>query len=391
MAKQENSGRENRLLFLDNLKVLIIFFVVLYHVGWVYEGSGMLSSVWIVDDPSKNDLAGIINLVLDMFMMPIMFFISGYFALYSIKAKKGWSFVQSRFKRLMVPWLIATLTLIPISKVIFLYSRDLPQETLVSYFHFSGGILMNQGWLWFLPVLFMFDLLYFILAKVNPLRLNIGIKSAVFLMFLIGSINSICMSLFNYSGWTKTTLLDFQKDRILIYFMAFLLGSLCSKQKVFYSKPTSKKLYYFVCFTSWIPLNVYIIVLLNLFMNPGNYLVSRTIDLVLVWVGFHLSLLSLLYIFISTFRFYFNRKGAIMKGLSEYSYGVYIIHYIVMGGIALSLLNFEVPSVAKYLILVVATFALSNLALFFYREVLQKVVNKLRYLGFENKVLLETE
>ncbi|MFH2133551.1 MAG: acyltransferase family protein, partial [bacterium] len=104
MAEQDTKSEGTRLFFLDNLKVFIIFLVVVYHVGYVYEGSGMLSSLWIVDDPAKNNLAGLVNLILDMFMMPTMFFISGYFAPVSLRSKQGWSFITSRFKRLMIPW-----------------------------------------------------------------------------------------------------------------------------------------------------------------------------------------------------------------------------------------------------------------------------------------------
>ncbi len=126
MTDQKIKGKGDRLQFLDNLKTFIIFLVVVYHAGYVYEGSGMLSIIWIVDDPAKNSLAGQVGLILDMFMMPIMFFISDFFAPISLKSKNGWSFVLSRFKRLMIPWLIAILTLIPLYRVIFLFSRGLP-------------------------------------------------------------------------------------------------------------------------------------------------------------------------------------------------------------------------------------------------------------------------
>ena len=118
----------------------------------VYESSGVLSWAWIVDDPSKNNFAGLFNLILDIFMMPVMFFISGYFAPMSLKRKTGRSFLVSRFKRLMVPWILAVLILLPLYKVIFSFSRGLPQESLSSYFYFNGGILINQGWLWLLSV-----------------------------------------------------------------------------------------------------------------------------------------------------------------------------------------------------------------------------------------------
>ena len=113
----------------------------------------------------------------------------------------------------------------------------------------------------------------------------------------------------------------------------------------------------------------------NLFLNPGNYIISRTVDLILVWSGFHLSLLGLLYLLVNTFRNYLNRTGRIANALSQYSYGVYIIHFVVMGGLALILLNTTIPSNAKYAILALSTFAASNLAMFFYKETLQRLRN----------------
>jgi len=44
----------NRLHFLDNLRAIIIFLVVLYHAGGVFEATGMWAPFWIVDDPSTN-------------------------------------------------------------------------------------------------------------------------------------------------------------------------------------------------------------------------------------------------------------------------------------------------------------------------------------------------
>jgi fucose 4-O-acetylase-like acetyltransferase len=380
MIKNDDTLERNRIYFLDNLRTFIIFLVVLFHAGWVYEPSGFLSSVWIVDDPLKNNFSGIINMIVDIFMMPTMFFISGYFTTLSLKNKNGWIFLKSRFKRLILPWIIAVLTLLPLYKVIFLISRNLPQENLASYLYFSGDILINQGWLWFLPVLFLFDLIYYVLSRFNPLRLNLNFKRAVLTVFLIGLIYSFCMSYFHYYGWTKTILLDFQNEKLLVYFLMFLLGSLGYKQNIFTTKATNKTLYYVICFTIWIPMNVYIIFLLNLIFNPNNPIFSRIVDNILVWFGFHLSLLGLLYIVINTFRYYLNKKGKYLRKLNEYSYGVYILHFIVMGGIAFILLNTTIPSMAKYIILTISTFVISNLIIYFYKDILLRNFPSLRQL-----------
>jgi len=367
IEKGQDAPKGNRIYFLDNLRTFMIFLGVLYHAGGVYESSGIWASFWLVDDPSTNNLAGILNLIIDIFVMPTMFFISGFFTPLSMKNKNGWAFLKARFKRLILPWIIAALTLIPLYKIIFLYSRNLPQESWITYFHWSNGI-WSQNWLWFLPVLFLFDLMYLLFSRANINISRITLKKAVFAIFLIGFIYSFCMSILKFYGWTKTVFIDFQNERLLIYFMIFLLGSLCYKLKIFESDATSKKLYIVINCTAWIPINLYILVLINFFIRPGSFIFSEILDIILLWLGFHLSLLGLLYLMVTTFRYYLNKQGKILKALNENSYKVYIIHVIVIGCIALILLNTTFPSLLKYLTLAVSTWVLSNLIVYFYRR-----------------------
>ena len=367
IAKGQAAPCGNRIYFLDNLRTFMIFLVVVYHAGGVYESSGIWASFWLVDDPSTNNLAGILNIIIDIIVMPTVFFISGFFAPLSIKNKKGWAFIKSRFKRLIIPWMIAVLTLIPLYKTIFLYSRNLSQESWTTYFHWSNGI-WSQNWLWFLPVLFLFDIVYLLISRSNINLPGITLKKAVFAIFLIGFIYSFCMSIFKFTGWTKTILIDFQNERLLIYFMTFLLGSLCYKLKIFESEVRSKKLYIIINCAAWIPLNLYIIVLINFFIRPGNYIFSELIDIILLWLGFHLSLLCLLYLMVATFRYYLNRQGKIIKVLNDNSYNVYIIHVIIIGCLALIMLNTTISSLLKYLTLVISSWVLSNLTVYLYRR-----------------------
>ena len=378
IEKRQDALGGNRIYFLDNLRTFMIFLVVIYHAGGVYESSGIWASFWLVDDPSTNDLAGILNIIIDIVVMPTVFFVSGFFAPLSIKNKQGWAFIKSRFKRLLIPWMIAVLTLIPLYKIIFLYSRNLPQESWTTYFHWSNEI-WSQNWLWFLPVLFLFDLLCLLFSKTNINLSRITLKKAVVAIFLIGFIYSFCISIFNFSGWTKTIFIDFQNERLLIYFMFFILGSLCSKLKVFESEVTSKKLYIVISCIAWIPLNLYILVLLNFFIRPGSYIFSKILDIILLWLGFHLSLLCLLYLMVTTFRYYLNKQGKILKTVNKNSYGVYIIHVIVIGCLALLMLNTTIPSLLKYLTLAVSAWVLSNLIVYFYRRFIKTKIGTNNY------------
>ena len=361
---------KNRIYFLDNLRTFTIFLVVLFHAGVVYESRGIGALFWIVDDYSTNHLADILNLILDIFIMPTIFFISGYFTPPSLKSKNKRLFIKAKFKRLIIPWGIAVLTLMPLYKIIFLYSRNIPQENWTDYFHFSNGIF-SQSWLWFLPVLFMFDMLYLCGSTLNLKLPKMGLKEGVGSVFILGLIYSFSMDMLNAEGWTKTVLLDFQNERLLIYFMIFLLGGLCYKLKTFDSTSKGKKPYIAVLCTAWIPISLY-----QFFMNPVVLVFSETVDTLLLWFHYHLSLLSLLYIMINSFRYYLDKQGRLRRALNNNSYSVYIIHVIVLGGIALTMLNAEIPSLLKYLLLTISTFGVSNLIIYFFKKfVKSKILN----------------
>lgn len=369
----QDTNRGNRIYFLDNLRTFMIALVVLIHAGGVYESSGIWALFWIVDDPSTNGLSGKMNLIIDIFVMSVIFFISGYFTPPSLKSKNGWVFIKAKFKRLIIPWVIAVLTLIPLYKIIFLYSRNIPQVSWTSYFHFSDGIY-SQNWLWFLPVIFMFDMLFLGISNLNLKLPKIGLNVGVGGVFVLGLIYSFTMDILKLQGWTKTVLLDFQNERLLIYFMLFLLGGLCYRLKTFDSKPKGRKLYIAVLCTVWIPISLYQFFYIQSFVYPGVFVFSEMGDVLLMWFNFHLSLLCLLYVMINTFRYYLDKQGEISNELNKNSYNVYIIHTIVLGGIALTMLNTAIPSLLKYFILVVSTYIASNMIVYLYRKVIKSKI-----------------
>ena len=77
---------------------------------------------------------------------------------------------------------------------------------------------------------------------------------------------------------------------------------------------------------------------------------------------------------------------AILEELNRNSYYVYIIHVIVIGGIALAMLNTAIPSLVKYLIATVSTYAVSNLIISFYRKVIKSkiLIKRMKYNNAQN-------
>ena len=356
-----------RLVYLDNLRTFLIFLVVLNHAGWVYEKSGMAASWWIVVDPSTSDLPGLVNLMIDIFVMPTIFFASGALATLSLDRRGAGGFVVARFRRLILPWAVAVVTLIPLYKVIFLASRGLPQAPWTTYFHWTNDGF-SMGWLWFLPVLFLFDLLYALLSRLRLPTERIPLAAAVAGIFAAGLAYSVTLGVLSWYGWSKTPLVDFQNERLLPYFLVFLLGAHCRRLGIL--EPGGRRLapYIAVLATAWIPMNVYIFVLLNYFLHPGEFIVSAGVDRLLLWVGYHLSMLMLLYAMVATFHHYLDRQRPLGKMLGQLSYAVYILHVPVLGLLALALRWVEIPGLFKYPLLAVGTWVATNLLAYAYRR-----------------------
>lgn len=375
---------KTRICFLDNLRTFLILLVVILHAGMTYEQG--FDAFWIVSDPSKWNPIALVRMYLDLFVMFMMFFISGYFIPDTLKNKNSWKFIVSKFKRIMLPWLIAVFTLIPAYKVIFLFSRGLPQEVWYSYFHIfqrAGTDLAwfpnnpTQNWLWFLPVLFLFQVLYLFMAKTRMLSVKINLKQAVAILFVVGVVYSMVISVSGLKGWTHSAIFNFQNEGLLVYFMSFLLGSLCNKLKVFESEKKNMKLYIASNVVLTLSLGVFTGFALNLFFNlvdPNRnyFIISEFADRLVYYSSAILAMLSFLHVFVHAFRYSLNKTNTILNELSRNSYSVYIIHMIVLGVVALALLNLPVHGAIKYVLLSAFTFLLSNMIIYSWREVAQK-------------------
>lgn len=363
-VKKQSRGK--RIHWMDNLRTIIILFVVLYHVGGVYESAGLWGWFWIVDDPATIPWVGILGIVIDIFVMPTLFFVSGYLTPPSLRNKTGWGFLKGKFKRLMIPWAMAVFTLIPLYKVIFLYSRGLPQEHWSTYFHITNP--NSQNWLWFLPLLFAFDLIYLLLAKLNIRFPNLSLRNAALGASLLGFVYSFGIGgVVGFRSWTLTPLIDFENERLLVYFLAFLLGVLSYRQNVFTGKPQSKTLYTVASSMAWIPVTLHIGARLYPIFVSDGFAITPLYRLV-YWLSFHLALLCMVYLMVESFWRYLDKTGRLWAELNRNSYGVYIIHVIVIGVFGTLLLNLDLPAVVKYLLLVVFTYAGSNLVVSLYRK-----------------------
>jgi peptidoglycan/LPS O-acetylase OafA/YrhL len=369
---------KTRVYFLDNLRTLFIFLVVLLHASLTYSHG--MDSFWVVVDSNKAEGLSLVNMYLDLFIMFIIFYISGYFVPHSVESKSTWRFVKVKFRRILLPWILASLTLVPAYKAVFLHSRGMPQEAWFTYFTFferPGTDLTfysnnpAQSWLWFLPVLFMFQMIYLGMKKAGLLSFRISLRTAIVLTFVVSIIYSMVISLAGLKGWFHSLLLDFQRERLLIYFLSFLLGTLCHKLQMFETSLKNQRLFVWANVVVTLSLTIFTVVALNFFFNlvdlgRNYFFVSSVADRLIYYSSALAAMLSILYVFVYVFQLHGNKNNKIMESLNRSSYNVYIIHMTVLSMLALALLKLELPAIVKFFILTLTTFFVSNVITLIY-------------------------
>jgi len=335
-----------------------------------------------VDDPTTITWVGIVGIMFDLFVMPTMFFISGYLTPPSLDKKTGWDFVKGKIKRLLVPWGVAVFTLIPLYRVIFLYSRGLPQENWLNYIHFNSP--NSQNWLWFLPLLFVFNLIYLAIEKsgIKFPKISMGWMAGISFVFSL-VFSYVIGSLAGFRSWTLTPILDFENERLLAHFLFYIAGTMAYRKRLFDELPKKKTLYLVANSVSWLPVVVHIFARIWPFFSsdPVAFQITPLYRLIW-WVSFHLSSLVMVYVLVESFRLYITKTGKLWDDLNHNSYGVYIIHVVVIGVFGTLLLFTSLPAVVKWILLVISAYVSSNLFVSAYRIVRTSVTGNLpKYSG----------
>ena len=147
-----------RSLYLDQIKAVIVALVIAIHVpmafyvGWIGVHIPVEGSV----GPVFGGFFAWYIRSINSFIMPTMFLISGYFVPHSVHKKGIKRYLKQRLTRLGIPFLVGLLI---INNISVLLSRLSP-SSYYAKIPWSNLPLSHVHVLWFLIVLFAFDLLF---------------------------------------------------------------------------------------------------------------------------------------------------------------------------------------------------------------------------------------
>jgi glucan biosynthesis protein C len=330
-----------RLLFVDNLRILLICGVVVQHLSVTYGAAGS----WMYTDPATDQFAStflsVYNLIPMAAGMGFFFLLAGYFTPASYDRKGGAAFLRDRLIRLGLPWLVYSLLLEPL--VVYI-ARGLPGSFwsfYPVYLHRVDSIA--EGPVWFVELLLCFSLLYVAwrwLTSSRPAAVSrIGAVPGSWAIF--GFILGLGLASFVVRIWwpqyDQPGPLNLPLGYLLQYVCFFILGIVAYRRN------------WLLKFTSRLGRNWALIALLATVPFFGLVLPYLAITgrqaVIEMMGGFHW--LSLVYALWESFvivgvcigllvffRQRLNHQGRLAKSLAASAYTVYLIHPVVLVGFA---------------------------------------------------------
>jgi hypothetical protein len=379
------SNMGNRVTFFDNLRYLFVFGVVLQHASMAY----IYSTWWPVVDESSI-IVSIFTGFFDGFLMPSLFFISGYFAIPSIRKRTILQFINGKLRRLGIPWLLCTLFIGPILPLVYHYTRS----GLIlsdSYWHtwlavmnnatsFSFGILPSmeqvmqndlfyQRYMWFIGLLIAFFLMFSFIYSLKkswfepmdrPIKTAMpSILSTVKMMLTIGIITFLGSTLiigimFAFSAgvsdpeswFTLGNFVQFRVSRIFLHVAYFVLGILTFKKKwiergKFPGHNNTWLIAFVVAFFAYY-FSYFLMV------SAGTSEMEKLLGL-LFWFCLNYFTITALGVSVSLGVRYWNRQTSFNRILATNSYNLYLSHYLFVIGFQLLLIALpQIPVLLKF-------------------------------------------
>jgi glucans biosynthesis protein C len=142
-----------RLAGLDTLRLFVVLAVVVLHAAMSYMAYA--PEWWYVVDPPGSIFFLLLVLAIDVPIMPILFFLAGYFAWSSVRRQGPRRFIAGKAVRIALPWVLGVALLAPPTAYIMLFSRGVDIGLIEFWRGPYWEVFYQQSVYWFLGVLFL--------------------------------------------------------------------------------------------------------------------------------------------------------------------------------------------------------------------------------------------
>jgi glucans biosynthesis protein C len=374
MQSQQSTSIE-RIFFFDHIRYLMVLLVVVLHSSCAYS---RFTNWWWVNDINKEFFDYLLTF-LGLFLMPILFFIAGYFALPSIQPKSPLEFMKNKLKRLGIPLILGVFLVGPYLK----YTRTLQSYAATADYWqkfnqninysvaFRTGLIRSQDqfqhhYFWFISLLLLFFVIFALFQKLGfmfvPTSKQASKKSILLAFLISGLIASFFaliihgmlskMGIWGEPWLTVANLIQFQPTAIAMYIVYFILGIFAYSRNWFKDGVVPGH------YIFWASLSV---VLFGVFVKVRDAIIqivfsgsSVPAHYRVVYVGIrHFIVFTFLLMFVSFSVKHWNRSSKLNDALSASSYNIYLVHMLFVVTIQ-SFLNQWILGMAYFKFILVA-------------------------------------
>lgn len=299
----------NRKSYLDNIRWATVLLVLFYHVGYLFNGVGILGGV-----PNGENLRWadwLIGVPYPWFMV-LLFVVSGICARYALEKRTGKEFIRERAGKLLVP---STLGLFVIHWVTGYFNIKMGGglEYIPGFLVYPISVMSGIGPLWFIQMLFLFSAALLLLRRIDREDR---------LWRICGKANGWIAALLVLLIWGASCVGNvpvLTMYRFGIYFAAFLIGYL-----VFSHEAVQMQLEAF----RWGYLALALVFGAGYCLKycGGNYTENAVLQSFLTNAYLWFAVLVIL----GLMRRYGNGETPVTRYLTKNSFGFYILHYPVL-------------------------------------------------------------
>ena len=364
-----------RLLFIDNLRWVMIMLVLSMHAAVTYSGHGS----WYYNEtthPSRlEDIIFVTYQVfLQSFFMGLLFFVAGYFVPAAFDRKGPARFLKDRACRLGLPSLLWIFLLQPITNYYAArnWAADDPNRSFLrEYSHYitRGHFLSGNGPLWFCIALLFFCCIYAVWRAVTPVKTTTAPRAFPRNATIAGFIALIAGATFLVRiPWPNgTSFYNMQFCYFSQYIAFFIAGTLAYRHSWLTTLSTTMgkrwgRIGLFGGLGFWaVLMTLYFVLKGNAAdFNGGWHWESLGMSLLesLAGVGISLGCLAL-------FREKFNRQGSRAAFFSANAFAVYVFHPPILIVITRLMSHWQGELLLKFLVAtvlsIIVSFALSGI------------------------------
>jgi glucan biosynthesis protein C len=354
----------SRLLFVDNIRVLLTALVVLFHLMITYAGTGD----WYYTEGREDTITGVLGAwflaVTQAFFMGLFLLISAYFVPGSYDRKGARRFLRDRLIRLGVPLALYGWIIRPLLFYLDPVRSAVPRPPLWSFVtaqYFRDQPLLGSGPLWFIETLLLFSALYALWRRLFRPRLAETVRQpdqagatsfprsiSIALLGLLLGMTTFLVRLWFPMGYCFKPL-NLQLGFFAQYITLFLVGLTAYRRNWLQSLPDRTG-------RLWLWVAVSLIMLFWPLMLAGGALDGGIDDFAGGWhwqaLGYalweSLVCLSMCIGLIYFFSRHGNRQGKLAGSLSRNAYATYLIHEAVIVAIAYAARGIEVYPLLKW-------------------------------------------